>query len=337
MKNSLQRPAVLEALKGILEPVKILVTGATGFVGTHLCDYLLQQGDDVYGTYLEQHELERFPEHLRQRVILHKCDLSDLEQIRRIVEPDGFDRMYNLAAISSVHESWKGQDLVIRVNLYGWINLLEMAHRYCPHAKILMVSSGEVYGVVPEKRQPIDELQPLRPINPYADSKAAQEMFCYQYIHRYHLHVVIVRPFNHTGPRQVPSFACPDFAKQIAEIEHGKRKAVIAVGNVEARRDFSDVRDVIRAYHLALETCSSGAPVNVASGKAFSIQQVLDMLLQFSTAPIKVRQDPERLRPSDVPLMLGDYTRLHRQTGWQPEIPFEETLLSVLNYWREEV
>ena len=315
--------------------MKTLVTGAAGFVGTHLCEYLLRQGDEVHGTYLDQAEFERLPEFLRQQAALHQCDLSNLEQTRKVLEPGGFERVYHLAAISSVHESWKGQDLVIRVNLYGWINLMEAARQYCPTARILMVSSGEVYGVVPENRQPIDEFQPLHPINPYAVSKAAQEMFCYQYIHRYQLQVVIVRPFNHTGPRHAPSFVCPDFAKQIAEIEQGKRAALISVGNLEARRDFSDVRDVIRAYHLALEACAPGVPVNVASGKAWSIKQILEMLLQFSTVPIEIRQDPNRLRPSDVPLMLGDYTRLHRQTGWQPEIPFEETLQNVLTYWRE--
>ncbi|MDY0094817.1 MAG: GDP-mannose 4,6-dehydratase [Candidatus Vecturithrix sp.] len=315
--------------------MKTLITGAAGFVGTHLCEYLLHHGDELHGTFLDQTEFDRLSASLRKQVVFHQCDLSLPEQIRKIMEPGDFERVYHLAAISSVHQSWQGQDLVIRVNLYGWINLMEALRQYCPNARILMVSSGEVYGVVPENRQPIDEFQPLRPINPYADSKAAQEMFCYQYIHRYQLQVVIVRPFNHTGPRQAPSFVCPDFAKQIAAIEQGKREAVISVGNLEARRDFSDVRDVVRAYHLALETCAPGMPVNVASGNAWSIQQMLDMLLQFSTVPIEIRQDPQRLRPSDVPLMLGDYTRLHRQTGWQPEIPFEDTLQSVLNYWRE--
>ena len=292
----------------------------------------------MHGTYIFQDELERFPAHLREQVTLHKCDLTDLEQVRAILPTNGFDRVYNLAAISSVHQSWsKGQELVLRVNLYGWLNLLESLHERCPRAKILMISSGEVYGIVAADNQPVNETQPLRPINPYADSKAAQEMFCYQYIHRYDSQVVIVRPFNHTGPRQVPSFVCPDFAKQIAEIEHGRRKPLMAVGNLDARRDFSDVRDVVRAYHAALEHCPIGTPVNVASGLDWSIQRVLDTLLSFSHVPITIERDAARLRPSDVPLMLGDYALLHHYTGWRPQIPFADTLLTVLDYWRAQM
>jgi GDP-4-dehydro-6-deoxy-D-mannose reductase len=233
-----------------------------------------------------------------------------------------------------VHKSWEGIDRVLRINLFGWLNLLEGLQQFCPEARILMVSSGEVYGKVPEAQQPIRETQPLHPLNPYAASKASQELLCYHYIHAYRLPIVIIRPFNHTGPRQVPNFVCPDFAKQIAEIEKGLKKPVISVGNLEARRDFSDVRDVVRAYHLVLEQCPIGTPINVASGKAWRVRDVLDTLLQFSKVPIEVRQDPDRLRPSDVPLMLGDYTLLHQKTGWQSEIPFQETLLRVLEYWR---
>ena len=165
--------------------MRVLITGATGFVGTHLCEYLLRQGDEIHGTYIYQQEVERFPEALRSQVTLHACDLSEISQIRQVVSGQSFDRVYNLAAISSVHQSWsKGQELVLKVNLYGWLNLLETLREHSPQARILMVSSGEVYGIVPEDKQPTTEALPLRPINPYADSKAAQEMFCYQYIYR---------------------------------------------------------------------------------------------------------------------------------------------------------
>ncbi|MBD3309201.1 NAD-dependent epimerase/dehydratase family protein [candidate division KSB3 bacterium] len=317
--------------------VKVLITGATGFVGSHLCDYLIQQGNAVSGTYLYAHELDQFPDYLRSQVELFSCDLTDLAQVRGVLRAGAFERVYHLAAISSVHKSWEGQDLVIRVNLYGWLNLLEAVQEFCPQARVLMVSSGEVYGIVPEAQQPITESQPLRPINPYADSKAAQEMFSYQYIHRHHLPIVIVRPFNHTGPRQAPQFVCPDFARQIARIEQGQQAPVMAVGNLDARRDFCDVRDVVRAYHLALEQCPIGTPLNIASGSAWSIKAILETLLTLSTVPIELRQDPQRLRPSDVPLMRGDPSLISRQTGWQAEISFEETLSHVLEYWREQV
>ena len=307
-------------------------------MGSHLCDYLVGQGAEIHGTYIYQEEFDRFPESLRQKVTLQKCDLTEIEQVRSLFQGACFDQIYNLAAISSVHQSWnKGQELVLRVNLYGWLNLIETLHEFCPQARVLMVSSGEVYGIVPEAQQPASENAPLQPINPYADSKAAQEMFCYQYIHRYLSQIVMVRPFNHTGPRQSPSFVCSDFAKQVAEIEKGLREPIMSVGNLEARRDFLDVRDVVRAYYLALEKSPIGTPMNVASGKAWSIQEVLDILLKHSRVPIEVRQDPNRLRPSDVPLMLGDASLLHQHTGWEPEIPFEETILSALEYWRTQV
>lgn len=317
--------------------MKVLITGATGFVGSHLCEYLIRNGDNVHGTFIYQHEIDILPELVRQHVVLHQCDLIEIDQIREVIKTVRPERVYHLAAISSVHKSWEGRELVLRVNLFGWLSLLEGLQQFCPETRLLMVSSGEVYGKVSEAQQPIPETQPLHPLNPYAASKAAQELLCYQYIHADQLPIVIVRPFNHTGPRQVPNFVCPDFAKQIVEIEKGLREPVISVGNLEARRDFSDVRDIVRAYHLVLEQCPTGTPINIASGKAWAIQDILDMLLQFSNVPIEVRQDPDRLRPSDVPLMLGDYTLLYQQTGWQPEIPFKETLLSVLEYWRRSI
>ncbi|PID59032.1 GDP-mannose 4,6-dehydratase [candidate division KSB3 bacterium] len=318
--------------------VTVLITGATGFAGSHMCEYLLEQGAEVYGTYIYQEELGRFPERLRNNVHLRKCDLAEIDQVRALFQGPCFDRVYNLAAISSVHQSWsKGQDVVLRVNLYGWLNLIGTLHEFCPRARVLMVSSGEVYGIVPEDRQPVSEQFPLQPINPYADSKAAQEMFCYQYLHRHQSQIVIVRPFNHTGPRQSPSFVCSDFAKQIAEIEKGLRPPLMSVGNLEARRDFSDVRDMVRAYHAALEQAPIGIPMNAASGKAWSIQQVLDILLAHSRVSVEVQQSHERLRPSDVPLMLGDASLLRQHTGWEPAIPFEKTLLDTLEYWRTQL
>jgi GDP-4-dehydro-6-deoxy-D-mannose reductase len=317
--------------------VKILITGATGFVGSHLCEYLAPQGDEVHGTFVFDDELDIFPSAMRDSVRLHRCDLREADQMRAVVNTVRPDRIYHLAAISSVQRSWEGREKVLRINLFGGLNLLEAMREYCPDSRALMISSGEVYGKVPESAQPISESLPLRPINPYAASKAAQEMFCYQYIHTYQLPVVMVRPFNHSGPRQALNFVCPDFAHQIAEIEQGLRPPLMAVGNLEARRDFCDVRDIVRAYHLAIEHCPAGTPLNIASGRAWAIQDVLDTLLQLSTVSIQVRKDPERMRPADVALMLGDAAQFAHHTGWRAEIDFAHTLESVLDYWRQRV
>jgi GDP-4-dehydro-6-deoxy-D-mannose reductase len=313
----------------------ILITGATGFVGSHLSDYLLRQGETVHGTFIYEHELDTLPAHVRQGVTLHRCDLTEMAQVRQVVQTVQPDRIYHLAAIASVHKSWEGRELVLRVNLFGWLNLVEAIRETCPQTRTLMISSSEVYGKVPEQQQPISEACPLNPLSPYAFSKAAQELLCAQYLYAYQVPIVIVRSFNHTGPRQSPNFVCSDFAKQIAEIEKGRREPVMSVGNLDARRDFSDVRDIVRAYHRALEHCPPGQPFNVASGHAVPVQDVLDTLLTFSTAPIEIRRDPERMRPSDVPLVLGDASRLQQQTDWRPEIALDETLRRVLDYWRQ--
>ncbi len=317
--------------------MKALITGATGFVGSHLCEYLVPQGDEVHGTFVFDEELALFPSAIRDSVTLHRCDLRDAEQMRNVVNTVRPDRIYHLAAISSVQRSWEGREKVLRINLFGGLNLLEAVREFCPESRVLMISSGEVYGKVPEGLQPIAENRPLHPINPYAASKASQEMFCYQYIHTYQLPVVMVRPFNHSGPRQALNFVCPDFAHQIAEIEQGLRAPLMLVGNLEARRDFSDVRDIVRAYHLAIEQCPVGISMNIASGRAWSIQEVLNTLLQISTVSIQVKKDPDRLRPADVSLLLGDASQFHQHTGWHTEIDFHDTLESVLNYWRQRV
>ena len=188
--------------------------------------------------------------------------------------------------------------------------------------------------MVHEDELPIRETNPLRPLSPYAVSKVAQDMLAYQYFMSYGTDVVITRGFNHEGPRRGPVFVASDFAKQIADIERGLKTPVIHVGNLEARRDFTDVRDMVRAYWLALEKCEPGEVYNICSGTAWSIQKVLDHLLSLTKAKIEVRQDPARLRPSDVPILLGDNSKFVKATGWQPTIPFEQTLKDMLEFWR---
>ena len=188
--------------------------------------------------------------------------------------------------------------------------------------------------MVYEDELPIKESNPLRPLSPYAVSKVAQDMLAYQYFMSYGTDVVITRGFNHEGPRRGPVFVASDFAKQIADIERGLKTPVIHVGNLEARRDFTDVRDMVRAYWLALEKCQGGEVYNICSGKAWRIKDVLEMLLGMTKVKIEVREDPARLRPSDVPVLLGDHSKFTDRTGWKPSIPFEQTLKDMLEFWR---
>ncbi|MBA7599651.1 GDP-6-deoxy-D-mannose reductase [subsurface metagenome] len=204
-------------------------------------------------------------------------------------------------------------------------------------ADLLLAKGYEIYGVVAEKDLPISEEQPLRPISPYAASKAAADLIGYQYYQSYKLNIIRTRVFNHIGPRQRETFVCASFAKQIAEIEKRLKEPVIHVGNLDAKRDFSNVRDIVKAYWLVTEYCDPGEVYNICSGKSYSIKEVLDILLSYAKVKIAIKQDPARMRASDVPILVGDSTKFRKQTGWKPEITFEKTLKDTLDYWRKRV
>jgi GDP-4-dehydro-6-deoxy-D-mannose reductase len=314
--------------------LRVLITGITGFAGSHLADYCLARGGvDVHGIIRWRSRTENI-EHLGDRITLHECDLRDASSTRDVVEAVGPDYIFHLAAQSFVPTSWKAPSESLVTNVIGQLNIFEAIRKIGLRCRIQLACSSEEYGLVHEDEVPIKETNPLRPLSPYGVSKVAQDLLGYQYFMSYGMDVVRTRGFNHEGPRRASVFVMSDFAKQIVDIERGVRKPVVHVGNLEAKRDFTDVRDMVRAYWLALEKGAPGEVYNIASGTAWSIQKVLDMLLGMTKTKIEVRQDPARLRPSDVPVLLGDATRFRAATGWAPKIPFEQTLKDMLEYWR---
>lgn len=316
--------------------MKALVTGISGFVGSHLAEWLLQNQFDVVGTIRQRSRMEHIA-HLLDRISLVECELRDPFSVESLIAKERPDLIFHLAAQSFVPTSWNSPIDTIHNNTAGEVNLFEAIRKLKHRCKIQIACSSEEYGEVHPDEVPIKESNPLRPLSPYAVSKVAQDYLGYQYCKSYGLHVVMTRTFNHTGPRRGENFVISNFAKQIALIEKGLKPPVIHVGNLEAKRDFTDVRDVVRGYTLALEKGDPGEAYNIASGNCYTIQEVLDKLLAMSPAAIQVKEDPERLRPSDVPILLGDYQKFHKQTGWEPKIPFKQTLLDTLNYWRDRV
>jgi len=217
------------------------------------------------------------------------------------------------------------------------LNVFEAVRAVNINPVIQIAGSSEEYGLVLPDELPIKETNPLRPLSPYAVSKVGQDFLGYQYYKSYNMNIIRTRAFNHTGPRRGEVFASSNFAKQIVEIEKNKREPVVFVGNLDARRDFTDVRDVVRAYWLATEKCLPGEVYNISSGKALSIKEMLDLLLKISKVKVEIKQDSARMRPSDVNVLLGDNTKFCKQTGWKPEIPFEQTLKDLLEYWRGKI
>jgi GDP-4-dehydro-6-deoxy-D-mannose reductase len=313
---------------------RVLVTGVTGFAGSHLVDYMLERGDvEIWGIHRWRSRTENI-EHFRERIRLVECDLRDAESTRDTIEKIRPEWIFHLAAQSFVPTSWKAPTESLTTNVLGQLHVFEACRRIGITPRIQVACSSEEYGMVYEDELPIKETNPLRPLSPYAVSKVAQDLLAYQYFMSYGTDVVRTRGFNHEGPRRGPVFVASDFAKQIADIEKGAREPVIHVGNLESRRDFTDVRDMVRAYWLALEKGIPGEVYNIAAGKAWRIRDVLDLLLGMTKIKIEVRPDPSRLRPSDVPVLLGDTTRFRAATGWQTTIPFERTLADMLDYWR---
>ncbi|MBM3314598.1 GDP-mannose 4,6-dehydratase [candidate division WOR-3 bacterium] len=317
--------------------MKYLITGITGFAGSHLAEYLLSRDDgEVHGTLRWRSRMENVA-HLEGKVRFHVCDLRDALAMNELVARVRPERIYHLAAQSFVPMSWVAPSETLTTNVVGQTNLLEAVRAVGCDTRIQLAGSSEEYGLVLPEEAPIKEGNPLRPLSPYGVSKVAQDLMGYQYHQSYGMHIIRTRGFNHTGPRRGDVFVTSNFAKQIAEVEKGKRAPVIHVGNLEAVRDFTDVRDTVTAYYLALEKGTPGDVYNVATGKGYRIREMLDVLLSLSSVSIRTEPDPARMRPSDVELLVGDSSKLKAQTGWQPRFEFRQTMSDLLDYWRARV
>jgi GDP-4-dehydro-6-deoxy-D-mannose reductase len=314
---------------------KALITGITGFAGSHLAEHLLSQGMEVYGTARWRSKLDNI-EHIKNDIHLLTADMRDGHSLEVVLEESKPDYIFHLAAQSFVPMSWRAPADTMETNLIGTVHLFEAVRKLNISPRIQVAGTSEEYGFVYPDEVPITEENPLRPLSPYGVSKVATDKLSYQYYMSYGLHTVVTRGFNHTGPRRGDVFVTSTFAKQIAEIEKGK-DPVIHVGNLEAKRDFTDVRDMVKGYLLAVEKCKPGESYNICSGKAITIRELLDLLISMSRKKIKVQQDPDRMRPSDVEVLQGDCSKFKKQTGWKQTIPFEKTMEDLLNYWRERV
>jgi GDP-4-dehydro-6-deoxy-D-mannose reductase len=270
-------------------------------------------------------------------VTLIAADITQPEQIRHAVAQSRPDCVFHLAAQSSVAASWVDPASTLRINAGGTVQLLEALRTEHLSPRVILVGSGEQYGLVRPEENPIREESVLRPISPYGVSKSAQDLYGYQYYVAYALPIVRVRLFNSFGPRQTETFVVADFARQIAMIEQGLMEAVLIVGNLQAQRDFLPVEDVVRAFLAVAQRGQPGQAYNIGSGRARSIKEILDILLAHSTTSIQVRKDPARLRPADVPLLVADISHLKEHTGWEPVIDTGYALELTLNYWRAVV
>lgn len=347
--------------------MRVLITGVTGMAGSHLAEYILGLGGvEVFGTYRWRSRTENL-EDMRaagrlnivgeastvtsaktlERLIatearpdalnLVQADMVDAFSMRHVIAGVRPDRIFHLAAQSYVPGSWSAPADTLSGNILGELNLLEAVREAEIDPLIQIAGSSEEYGQVFADELPIKETNPLRPLSPYAVSKVAQEMLALQYHRSYGLRTVVTRAFNHEGPRRGPLFVTSNMAKQVAEIEAGLRPPIIHVGDPDSKRDWTDVRDTVRAYWLALERGHPGDAYNIGTGILRSVGEMLRLLLGMTDRSIEIQRDPSRLRPSDVRLLLCDASKFKILTGWEPQIPFETTMLDLLNYWRARV
>ena len=316
--------------------MRALITGITGFAGSHLAEYLLAEHPEVevFGTYRWRSRMDNIS-HIDGRVRLVECELRDASSVDRMIGETRPDLVFHLAAQSFVPSSWSAPSDTLLSNVAGQTNLFESIRRFELDPVVQIACSSEEYGLVHPEETPIKETNPLRPLSPYAVSKVGQDYLGYQYFQSYGLKVIRTRGFNHTGPRRGDVFVTSNFARQVARIEAGKSEPVIRVGNLDAVRDFTDVRDMVRAYWLAVTKAKPGEVYNIATGDGITIQELLDRLVAMAQIEVRVETDPERLRPSDVEILIGDSSKFRADTGWEPQVPFEQTLRDTLDFWRE--
>lgn len=310
---------------------RVFVTGATGFAGRHLLEALGPSENSVYGT--------TYPQPPRPgEDNLQPLDLRSERDVFEAVKCVRPDWIFHLAAVSNVRQSWEKKKETMETNIMGTFFLFEAMKKFAPAARLLLISSSDIYGVPPAANGraagPLSEDAPFHLVSPYALSKFGGELMAGFYRRSEDLDVVIARPFPHTGPGQSPDFVCSDWARQIVRIERGSQEPVLRVGNTDVERDFTDVRDSVRAYILLLENGESGEVYNVCSGRSTALREILGVFLSSATKDVRIEQDPERLRKVDIPRLLGDSRRIRERTGWEPRIPLERTLADLLDYWR---
>jgi GDP-4-dehydro-6-deoxy-D-mannose reductase len=313
--------------------MNVLITGIAGFAGSHLAELLLEEGAQVHGSVFPV-ESTRNVEPFKSSLRLISCDIRDADAVRKLVADARPEEIYHLAAVTFIPDSIDDPRLTFDTNLFGTMNLLEAAKKAADSPRILFVGSADVYGPIKKEELPADERTPLRPANPYSVSKVSADMLAYQYSASYGMPIVRVRPFNHTGPRQSPRFVCSDFARQVVEAERGLRSSEISVGNLKPRRDFTDVRDVVRAYRDVLRGGAPGQAYNVCSGASVSVGEILDMLMSISGLNLKITECSDRMRKIEVEEVRGDYSKIEEAVGWRPLIPIVETLGEMIVYWR---
>ena len=315
--------------------MRVLITGIAGFVGTHLVDFLQRQDAslEVFGLVKPRGTLPDLPE----AVTLLEADLEDAASVERAMDSVTPDRIVHLAAQSSPQLSWADPGGTYRTNVLGLLHVLESVRKRGIAPRILVVGSAEEYGLADARDLPLTEDAPLRPQSPYASSKVAQGFLALQYTLSYRLPIVRTRTFHHTGSRRGEAFAESSFARQLAEIEGGLRPPMVTVGNLDAVRDFTDVRDVLRAYWLLLERGEAGEAYNVCSGRGVRIGDLLDLLIRLSGLDIEVRVDPQKVRRAEIPEVVGDPAKIRAATGWQADVPLERTLRFLLEGWRERI
>lgn len=316
----------------------ILITGINGFSGSHLAEYLLNLDEEliIYGTIRGRCRQTAFIDHIKEKLHLLECDLTDYNSIQSTIDESQPDTVFHLAAMTFVPTSWRAPQETMNTNVLGTLNLLESIRKSKFSPKIHIAGSSEEYGFVEKENLPIKESCQLNPLSPYAVSKVAQNLMGYQYYRNYGMKIIRTRAFNLIGPRSGEKIVSVNIAKQIVSAERKKTKPIISIGNPATIRDFNDIRDVVNAYWLAINKCKEGEVYNIATGKGWSILQLLEQFLLHSSESFVINEDKTKIRPTDVPVLIGDSTKFRNLTDWKPSYSLKKTTSNVLEYWRKQ-